>query len=73
MKLLRYKLFFFIFLMAANFSFGQNKINFGYHTPEGKVKKTDYNIIESSKEESIDSINLTNNKLINKSLKSIDS
>ncbi len=73
MKLLRYKLVFFIFLMAANFSFGQNKINFGYHTPEGKVKKTDYKIIESIKEESIDSINLTNNKLINKSLKSIDS
>lgn len=73
MKLLRYKLVFFIFLMAANFSYGQNKINFGYHTPEGKVKKTDYKIIESSKEESIDSINLTNNKLINKSLKSIDS
>ena len=73
MKLLRYKLVFFIFLMAANFSFGQNKINFGYHTPEGKVKKTDYKIIESSKEESIDSINLSNNKLINKSLKSIDS
>ena len=73
MKLLRYKLVFFIFLMAANFSFGQNKINFGYHTPEGKVKKTDYKIIESSKEESIDSINITNNKLINKSLKSIDS
>ena len=53
MKILRFKIFFSFFLMLHNFSFGQDKIKFGYHTPEGKVKKVDHNIINSTKESMI--------------------
>ena len=57
MKAIRFKIFFFIFLMSYNLSFGQEKIKFGYHTPEGKVKKVDYNIINSTKKSLNESFN----------------